>query len=65
MWNTFCIQTFCMHFAYINSDLQKVYTMKILHTIYIQNSFRMYIQIIVYKMDPTVQHIMTRMMCTS
>ena len=52
MWDTFCIQ-----FVYINSDLQKVYIIKIMYTICIQNSYRMYIQIIVCKMDPTFQHI--------
>ena len=32
MWGTFCIQTFCIHFVYLNSDLQKVY----ITNIYIQ-----------------------------
>ena len=69
----FCIQkfvemwdTFCIHFVYINSDLQKMYTIKIMyHTICIQNSYIIYTEIIVYKMDPTFQHILTHLLSTS
>ena len=60
MWDTFCMQTFWIHFVYINSDLQKVYILKIMNTICIQNSYRMYIKIIACKMDLTFQH-MTRL----
>ena len=56
---------FFIHFVYISSDLQKVYIIKIMYTIYIQNSYRMYIQIIVFKMDPSFQHIVTCFLCTS
>ena len=51
----FCIQ---------NSDLQKVYIIKTMYTICIQNSYRMYIQIIVCKIDPTFQHILARLLYT-
>ena len=47
MWDTFCIQTLCIHFVYINSDLQNVHITKIMYSICIQNSYRMYLQIIV------------------
>ena len=53
------------HFVYINSVLQKVYSINIMYTVYIQNSYRMYIQIIVCRMDPLFQHILTRLLCTS
>ena len=33
MWDTFCMQTFCIHFVYIISDLQKVYIVDIMYTI--------------------------------
>ena len=33
MWDTFCIETFCKHFVYINSDVQKVYIINIMNTI--------------------------------
>ena len=46
-----------IHFVYISSDLQKVYIINILCTICIQNSYRMYVQIIVCRMDPLFQHI--------
>ena len=44
MWDTFCIQTICMQLVYINSDLQKVYIIKImfiysLSTKFIQNVY--------------------------
>ena len=42
MWYTFCIQTFCIHFVYINSDLLKAYIINILYTICIQNLYKMY-----------------------
>ena len=58
MWDAFYI-----HIVYINSDLQKVYMNKSMYTICIQNSYRMYIQIIVCKMDLTFQHIWTHLMC--
>ena len=57
IWDTFYIQTICIHFVYISSDLQKVYIINIMYTICIQNSYRMYTQIIVCKMDPLFQHI--------
>ena len=60
MWDTFCI-----HFVYISSDLQKVYILKTMFTIWIQNSYRMYIQIIVCEMDPPFQDILTHLLCTS
>ena len=44
MWDTFCIQTLCIHFVYINSDLQNVHITKIMYSICIQNSYRMYLQ---------------------
>ena len=40
MWDTFCIQTFCIHFVYLSSDLQNVYIINIMYTIYIQNSYK-------------------------
>ena len=45
------IQTFCIHFVYISSDLQKVYIINIMYTICIQNSYRMYMQRTVCRMD--------------
>ena len=42
MWDTFCVQTFCIHFVYINSDLLKAYIINILYTICIQNLYKMY-----------------------
>ena len=33
---------FCIHFVYINSDLQKVYIVRTMYTICIQNSHKMY-----------------------
>ena len=62
MWYTFCTQTFCTHFVYINSELQKVYLINIMYTICIQNSYRMYIQIIVCRMVLLFQHIV-RLIC--
>ena len=47
MWDTSCIQTLCIYFAYINSDVQKVYITNIMYTICIQNLHRMYMQVIV------------------
>ena len=54
------LYTFC-------TNLQEVliYTTKIMYTICIQNSYRMYIQIIACKMDLTFQHILTHLLCTS
>ena len=43
MWDTFCIQKFCIHFVQINYDLQKVYIINIMYTVCMQNSYRMYI----------------------
>ena len=63
MWYTFCTQTFCTHFVYINSELQKVYLINIMHTICIQNSYRMYIQIIVCRMVLLFQHIVRLICC--
>ena len=51
-------QEFCINFVYISSDKKNI--IKVVYTICIQNSYRMYIQIIVCKMDPTFQHILTR-----
>ena len=70
MWDAFCIQTlciqtFCIHFVYINSDVQKVCLVNIMYTICIQISRRMRIQIIVWRMGPLFQHILTRLLCTS
>ena len=42
---------YSLHFVYINSDLQKMYIIKIMYTICIQNSCRMFIQINVCKME--------------
>ena len=59
----------CKHFVYILYTLilllQKVYITKTVYTICIQNSYRMYIQIIVCKIDPTFQHILNRLLYTS
>ena len=63
MWYTFCTQTFCTHFVYINSELQKVYLINIMYTICIQNSYRMYIQIIVCRMVLLFQHIVRLICC--
>ena len=38
MWDTFCVKTLRIHFVFINSDQQKVYIIKILYIICIQNS---------------------------
>ena len=65
MWDTFCIQTFCIHFSYISSDLQKVYIINIMYKIGMQDSYRMYIQIIACRMDVLFQHILTRLLNTS
>ena len=40
-----------IHFVYINSDLQKLYIIKIMYTDCIQNSCRRFIQINVCKME--------------
>ena len=37
-----CIQTFCTHLVYISSDLQIAHNIKIVYTIFIQTSYRMY-----------------------
>ena len=58
MWDTSCKQTFCMHFVYINSDLLKADIINIMYT-------KMYIQIIVCRMDLLFQHIFTHLLCTS
>ena len=52
MWDTFCIQTFCVHFVY-------KYFVYILYTSILsyKNSYRMYMQIIVCRMNPLFQHI--------
>ena len=55
------LYTFCIH----QFDLKKVYIIKIMYSICIQNSYRMCVQIIGCKMDPTFQHILTRLLCTS
>ena len=57
----FAMQTSCMYFVYNNSDLQKVYIINIICTICIQNSYRMHIQIIVCRMVPLFQHILTHL----
>ena len=33
MWDTFCMQTFCINFVYTSFDLQKVYIINIMHTV--------------------------------
>ena len=35
--------TSCIHFGYINSDLQKVHIVKTMYTICVQNTYKMYI----------------------
>ena len=37
MWDTFCIQTFCKHFVYINSDVQHKHYEYNLYIKFIQN----------------------------
>ena len=67
MSDTFCIH-FGIHFvyiAYISSDAKELYIINVMYTIYIQNSYRMYIQIIVYRMNLFFPHILTRLFCTS
>ena len=61
----YILYTNILYTKYISSDLQKVYIIKIMYTICIQNSYRIYIQIIVCKMDPLFQHILTHLLCTS
>ena len=56
MWDAFWI-----HFVYINSDLQKMYIIKVMYAIYVQNSYRMHWQIVVCKINPTFQHILTHL----
>ena len=65
IWDTFCIQTFCIHFVCINSDVPQTYIINIMYTICIQNSYKMYLQIIVCRMDPLFRHILTHLLCTS
>ena len=65
MRDTFCIQTYCIHLVCINSDLQKMCIINIMYTICIQNSYIMYIEIIVCRMNPLFQHILTHLLCTS
>ena len=55
------LYTFCIH----EFDLQKVYIIKIMYTVTIQNLYRMYIKIISCKKDPTFQHTLTRLLRTS
>ena len=43
-WIHFVIQTFCIPFVYINSNLQKVCIINIMCTICMQNSYRMHIK---------------------
>ena len=38
----YSLYTFCKHFVYINSGLQKVYIIKTMYTICIQNSYKTY-----------------------
>ena len=72
IWDTFCIQykfvkmrnSFCIHFVYISSDLLKAYNIN-MYTICIQNPYKMHIQIIVCRMDPLFQHILTHLLCIS
>ena len=54
-----------VYIAYISSDAKELYIINVMYTIYIQNSYRMYIQIIVYRMNLFFQHILTRLFCTS
>ena len=54
----------CQNVVYINSDLQKVYIINIKYTIFIQNSYKMYIQIIVCRMDVLFQLTLTHLLCT-
>ena len=71
---TLCIQnvykfvkmrnSFCIHFVYISSDLLKAYNIN-MYTICIQNPYKMHIQIIVCRMDPLFQHILTHLLCIS
>ena len=49
---------FCIHFVYISSDLLKADIINIMYT-------KMYIQIIVCRMDLLFQHIFTHLLCTS
>ena len=65
MWDTFCIQTFCIHIVYINSDEQKVYIINIMYTICIQSSYIMYILIIVRRIDLLFEHVLTCLLCPS
>ena len=60
MWYTFCIQIFWIHFVYISSDLHRVYIINIMIAICIQNSYKMYKQVIVCRMDALFQLILTR-----
>ena len=59
--HTNILHIFCIH----QFDLQKVYIIKIMYTIWIQNLDRIYVQIIACKMDPTFKHILTHLLCTS
>ena len=36
------LYTFCIQFVYINSDLQKVYIIRTMYTVCIQNSYQMH-----------------------
>ena len=49
---------FCIHFVYISSDLLKADIINIMYT-------KMYIQIIVCRMDLLFQHIFNHLLCTS
>ena len=43
----YILYTVCIHFAYINSDLQNLCIIKIMYSVCIHSSYRMYVQIIV------------------
>ena len=61
MWGTFCIQTFCIHFVYLFWSTKSVHHKHYIYT----NSYRMYEEIVVCRMDPLFQHILTHLLCTS
>ena len=63
IWDKFCMETFCINFAYIRSDVQKVYITNIMYTTCIQNLHRMYRQVIVCRTDCLFQHILTHLLC--
>ena len=57
----YILYTFCIH----NSDLQKACIMNIMYNIFMQNSYKTYIQITVCRMDSLFQHILTHLLYTS